>query len=110
VSTPPEVRAARAHRERASAGWSWETNSKRRAKVTAEVLEVWGGNCHLCGRDGADTADHIVPRSAGGPHTLDNLRPAHQACNQARGDMPLARWHLRRVRPRRAPLAPSREW
>jgi 5-methylcytosine-specific restriction endonuclease McrA len=31
------------------------------------------------------TVDHIIPRSLGGPDTLDNARPAHRRCNSQRG-------------------------
>ena len=46
--------------------------------------------CHLCGQDGADTADHIVPVSHGGRNTIDNVAPAHRRCNEARGTLPVA--------------------
>lgn len=36
----------------------------------------------------ATTADHIIPRSAGGPDTPDNLRAACQPCNQHRSNGP----------------------
>lgn len=35
------------------------------------------------------TFDHIVPRSRGGSDRIENLRLAHHACNQARGNDPL---------------------
>lgn len=53
------------------------------ARVTAAVLATQGRVCWLCGRAGADTADHIVPRSRGGSD--DALRPAHRSCNSRRG-------------------------
>ena len=56
------------------------------------------GICWLCGRPGADTVDHVIPRALGGPDTLDNLRAAHRVCNSRRGT--------------RLPTAPvtSRQW
>lgn len=34
--------------------------------------------CWLCGQRGADTVDHVIERSAGGPlYDPANLRPAH---------------------------------
>ena len=42
-------------------------------------------NCALCGRGGANTADHIIPYDAGGGHDIDNLRPAHLRCNSKAG-------------------------
>ena len=41
--------------------------------------------CWLCGRPGADTADHVVPYFMGGDDGIDNLRPAHAKCNSKRG-------------------------
>ena len=41
--------------------------------------------CYLCGRAGADTADHIIPIFQGGTNDIENLRPAHRACNSAKG-------------------------
>ncbi len=41
--------------------------------------------CALCGKAGANTADHIVSLMFGGDNSLDNLQPAHQACNSRKG-------------------------
>lgn len=73
-------------------------------RLTAATLARYGTVCHLCGRAGATTADHLTPRSRGGQDTLDNLRPAHLRCNQSRGNKPLAE-----VQPRPR-LDPSRDW
>lgn len=104
------TRARRQARERASTGWSWETHSRRRNHLTALTLTTYGRTCHLCRGEGADSADHLIPRSKGGANELYNLRPAHRACNTARGDMELAQWFARNPVPHRDPLPPSREW
>lgn len=74
----------------------WETHKERRQAASAECFAVWGTVCHICGKDGADTADHVVPRSVIKrlhlPISLfdvDNLRPAHRACNSRRGAKPV---------------------
>lgn len=62
------------------------------------TLETYGTTCRHCHHDGATSADHVVPRSAGGPDTVANLRPIHWhpcptcgvRCNQQRGTTPLA--------------------
>ena len=72
------------------------------------TLATYGTICHLCGRPDADTADHVVPRSKGGPDALDNLRPAHKTCNYSRRDLPLEEWF--RLHPRAGPSPASREW
>lgn len=59
-------------------GWTWQ---KLRKAVLAE-----SDVCHLCGGGGADSADHIVPKAAGGTDDLSNLAPAHLSCNAAKRD------------------------
>jgi 5-methylcytosine-specific restriction endonuclease McrA len=81
-----------------------------RQQLTARVLAVKGTVCHLCRGDGADSADHRVPRSKGGSDSIDNLEPAHQGCNSLRGDMDLTDWFATHPVPRRPALAPSRQW
>ncbi|WP_410657846.1 HNH endonuclease [Amycolatopsis sp. lyj-112] len=41
--------------------------------------------CWICGLPGADTADHLRPRSRGGRSEIDNYLPAHKRCNSSRG-------------------------
>ncbi|QMV84740.1 HNH endonuclease [Corynebacterium hindlerae] len=82
---------------------------RRVQRLLALVLAEYGDTCHLCGQPGADTVDHIVPRSWGGDDSLDNVRPAHHACNCSRGAMPLDQWRERHpIAVNRAP--PSRKW
>lgn len=79
-------------------------------RLVALTLATKGHRCRLCGGMGADTADHTIPRSKGGPDGLDNLEPAHLACNRARGDKDLSEWFSLHPLPRRPALPPSREW
>lgn len=44
--------------------------------LKAEVYRTKGRRCHLCGKPGADTVDHIMP---GDDHSLSNLAPVHDA-------------------------------
>lgn|GEM_PF-2871842 len=58
--------------------------------------------CRWCGAP-ATSADHYpVPRSDGGPDTLDNLVAACLPCNVARG--------VQLAQQRRSPPPPSRPW
>lgn len=66
---------------------SWSGSFAR--NLTKQTLLRYGTTCHICGQSGADSADHVIPRSHGGPDTLDNLRPAHRGCNTARSNQPL---------------------
>lgn len=48
-----------------------------------------GGKCWLClGTLEVEetTFDHVIPLSKGGLHSWDNLMPAHEKCNQAKGN------------------------
>ena len=82
-----------------------ESERRRRAKrfengfemyKESTVLEIYGSNCHIClspidllaprqpGLNGWEMGlhiDHVVPLSKGGPDTIENVRPAHGACN-----------------------------
>lgn len=70
-------------------------------RVRAAVLES-NDVCWLCGTPGADSVDHVIPLSKGGPE-LDpaNLRPAHGRCNSARKDT---------LGPPKRQRAGSRQW
>lgn len=60
------------------------TGSRRYRRNREAVLSV-SDVCWICGRPGADTADHVVPHALGGSDAVDNLRPAHRSCNARRG-------------------------
>lgn len=55
-----------------------------------------GGACAYC-RGPAETLDHVVPRSRGGPHCWENVVAACARCNHRKGDRTLAEigWQLR---------------
>jgi 5-methylcytosine-specific restriction endonuclease McrA len=63
--------------------------------------------CYLCGRSIpydtrtihplALTIDHVMPISAGGTDSEDNLRPAHRVCNEDKGDRLPYWWETRRA-------------
>lgn len=84
-------RVREANRDRPSArrrGYDTE-HERNRAAVLAQSTVCW-----LCGHEGADQADDVVPKSQGGKSTPANLRPAHGTqpcptcgvrCNQSRG-------------------------
>lgn len=67
----------------------------------AQVREMWGTVCHLCGHEEAHTADHLVPLSKWGNQPYDPRlsRPAHGVegcptcevkCNSSRGNRLIA--------------------
>lgn len=73
--------------------------------VTRRNLTIRDGNrCGYCGRHGAGTIDHIIPKAKGGTHCWENVVLACRPCNGTKGAKTLAElgWTLR-VTPR--PLA-----
>jgi len=58
-------------------------------RIARAVLAEHGDSCVHCGRHGARSVEHVVPRSYGGLDTLTNCRPAHLLCNQERGVRPM---------------------
>jgi 5-methylcytosine-specific restriction endonuclease McrA len=60
--------------------------------MRATVLATYGDVCVHCGQPGASSPEHLQPRSLGGTDALSNLRPAHLACNIARGTDPMPGW------------------
>ena len=71
---------------------------RRRARMRANGYEVvdfaallleHGMVCHICRKDIAHEGDlhfdHVIPLAKGGPHTADNIRPAHAFCNRSKG-------------------------
>lgn len=76
------------------------SRAKQRGLTITRLLARDGDRCAICDlpldrrlKDGNDpmyiTLDHIVPRSRGGHSDLENLRLAHQLCNNERGNDPL---------------------
>jgi len=61
---------------------------RKAQRLTRLTLQHKGDRCALT-LDGctwrATTAHHVIPRSLGGPDSLDNLVPACMHCNQAQG-------------------------
>ena len=63
---------------------------RKSARWVQLTLDTYGRLCWLCGLGGADSADHIIPRSRGGAvYDILNLGPTHKLCNSARGSRPV---------------------
>lgn len=60
-------------------------STTRWRKLRLLVLQRDRGICWLCGKPGATTVDHKVPRKSGGDDSLGNLAAAHAACNGRKG-------------------------
>lgn len=60
--------------------------------------------CQYCGTR-ADSIDHVVPRSRGGPYDWENLAAACRRCNTAKRDRTPDEAGMRLLRPCHAPRA-----
>lgn len=66
-------------------------STTRWRKLRAYVLQRDDGICHLCGKAGADSVDHVIARARGGTDDLSNLKAAHNnPCNRNKGSKVLA--------------------
>ena len=63
-----------------------------------EVLQRDGYICTYCGED-ATSVDHVIPRSAGGDHSLANLVACCLKCNGKKGNMQQHSFLLRKATP-----------
>lgn len=69
--------------------FEWDPPRDRVGSETRQwIFEADGGSCYLCNEpvDPSDWhLDHVVPRSQGGPTSIDNLRVTHPRCNSTKG-------------------------
>jgi 5-methylcytosine-specific restriction endonuclease McrA len=66
-------------------------------KIRALVIATYGDTCCHCGKPGARSVEHVIPRAHGGTDALSNLLPAHLGCNLERGTRPMAGYQARPV-------------
>lgn len=57
--------------------------SRNQRNYRKAAASLYGAPCVDCGGP-ADTADHIIPLSAGGTNHITNLQPMCRACNAAK--------------------------
>lgn len=54
-----------------------------------KLITQYGSYCYWCGCESSPeklTVDHLIPRSRGGSHSMENLRVACLRCNHTRGN------------------------
>ncbi|RAI25116.1 HNH endonuclease signature motif containing protein, partial [Rhodoplanes serenus] len=52
----------------------------------------YGDGCAYCETGEFEELEHYTPVKAGGPHTLENVRPSCSACNRAKSDADPEEW------------------
>ena len=74
---------------------------RRRAKLKSngvyqiskkELNKLYASPCAYCGSSDKITADHIIPISRGGSHSIGNLAPACEHCNKSKANKILVEW------------------
>lgn len=107
-----------AHREESNARVrKWKANNRdavrvysvqrRKKKFVNGVFEIrpkelrrlYESPCFFCGSLENIHADHVVPISKGGRHSIGNLIPACQKCNCSRGSQFISAWLKKRLAP-----------
>lgn len=76
---PPEIGVRRAQRQRAR-----KLGNGVFDVTTKEMERMRNSPCVYCGAIGNIHIDHVVPVSKGGSHSIGNLQPLCQRCNQSK--------------------------
>ena len=61
-----------------------------------ELKKLYSSSCFYCSSTENIHADHLVPISRGGQHSIGNLLPACKKCNLSKGSKLLIEWHGRK--------------
>lgn len=91
-----------AKNQAANPHWGWAKSYRWRARqlgltaiveqfTKADVSERYGGACFYCGGM-FEQIDHFIPVAAGGPHSLENVRPCCARCNTSKRSTPGDQW------------------
>jgi 5-methylcytosine-specific restriction endonuclease McrA len=62
-----------------------------------ELKSLYSSPCVVCGSCNEITADHIVPISRGGQHSIGNLQPMCKPCNSSKSDKFMVEWKIQRA-------------
>lgn len=82
-----------------------DSDGRRRAKKLSngiyeiskkELKRIYSSACFYCGSTNSIHADHVIPISKGGRHSIGNLVPACAKCNMSKGSKLLIEWHGRK--------------
>ena len=61
-----------------------------------EIKKIYSSPCFYCGKKDRIEADHIIPVSKGGRHSIGNLVSACRWCNASKGNRLLSDWKRER--------------
>lgn len=89
IKNNPEKKNAQAHRRRAQ-----KLNNGIFEIRQKEISKIYASPCVYCGTLSGITADHIIPLSRGGRHSIGNLTSACSKCNSSKGSKTITEWKL----------------
>jgi 5-methylcytosine-specific restriction endonuclease McrA len=82
--------------EKANANWNRRRKYFIEANLYAiskkEIAKLYASPCFYCGSIKKIQADHVMPISRGGKHSIGNLVPACQPCNLNKKDKTIMEW------------------
>lgn len=78
-----------AYNQRASAKSHGYTGKNFTASQWQKACTRWDNRCLCCSTKTDLTVDHVIPLSAGGPNTIDNVQLLCRKCNSRKGIMPI---------------------
>ena len=64
--------------------------------LPTELNRLYSSSCVNCGSLNNIEADHIVPISRGGRHSIGNLQPLCRSCNSSKRDKFMVEWRMRK--------------
>jgi 5-methylcytosine-specific restriction endonuclease McrA len=63
--------------------------------LESEIRRLYASPCAICGNTDNVTADHVMPLSRGGRHSIGNLQPLCKPCNSSKKDKLMSEWRYR---------------
>ena len=76
-------------------------------KELAHVAHLYRNLCAYCQSNSIEHWDHVLPIARGGCHSIGNLLPSCQSCNQSKGSRTIMEWKLSKQRLAQAILESS---
>lgn len=62
-----------------------------------DMARIYNGSCFNCGTTDNLSADHIIPISRGGNHSIGNLMTLCRSCNASKRDLLLVEWKHKKL-------------
>lgn len=85
-----------ANPDKANANWNKRRKNFDEANlflvIKRDMQRLYASPCYYCGSTERIQADHVIPISRGGRHSIGNLVPACASCNLSKKDKTIMEW------------------